>query len=248
MFWQWRAASSARHARTGVHWSHASYSTRSRRISRCRVVCAPHPSLSCDVVTFGRRLCRHESMSQCCCLPLRAAPSPRDHAAAATTTARARAGARQTSKRTSGRFSRCARGGLARVRAPRCGRSGPHTGRRRRCDRRDYPQPRCRPRGAVEHRRADLRHDLQGAVAAAVAAGLGEVRRSSSFCSSCGWSSRRDQRAHVPFLMLFLPIFNDGHGALSIITSRGAPEFKHLLGKENCRRRIHHHRRGRERR
>ena len=37
-----------------------------------------------------------------------------------------------------------------------------------------------------------------------------------------------------PFLMLFLPIFNDGHGALSIITGRGAlPEFKHLLGKEN---------------
>ena len=37
-----------------------------------------------------------------------------------------------------------------------------------------------------------------------------------------------------PFLMLFLPIFNDGHGALSIITGRGAlPEFNHLLGKEN---------------
>ena len=38
----------------------------------------------------------------------------------------------------------------------------------------------------------------------------------------------------VPFLMLFLPIFNDGHGALSIITGRGAlPEFKHVMGKEN---------------
>ena len=37
-----------------------------------------------------------------------------------------------------------------------------------------------------------------------------------------------------PFLMLFLPMFNDGKGALSIITGHGAlPEFKHLMGAEN---------------
>ena len=48
-----------------------------------------------------------------------------------------------------------------------------------------------------------------------------------------------------PFLMLFLPIFNDGHGALSIITAVRAAEFNHLLGKENYAAAARLHRRGR---